>query len=114
MGKGVERKARGGGERERVRERERGRRGEEYTLGWGRRKYGKGAGKRREQESEEGASSLFYSESGTPGCRQETVGQSLDEMPMIFVQNFYQKFLMEKFYVKDAKVLVSASQLGEM
>ena len=27
---------------------------------------------------EEGASSPFYSESGTPGCCQVTVGQSLD------------------------------------
>jgi len=29
---------------------------------------------------EEGASSLFYSESGTPGCCQVTVGRSLEEM----------------------------------
>ena len=27
------------------------------------------------------ASSPFYSESGTPGCCQVTVGQSLDKMP---------------------------------
>ena len=32
----------------------------------------------REQEREDGASSPFYSESGTPGCCQGTVGQSLD------------------------------------
>ena len=32
------------------------------------------------QESEEGASSPFYNESGIPGCCQVTVGQSLDEM----------------------------------
>ena len=35
----------------------------------------------RNQEREEGASSPFYSESGTPGCCQVTVGQSLDKMP---------------------------------
>ena len=33
-----------------------------------------------EQEREEGASSPFYSESGTPVCCQVTVGQSLDRM----------------------------------
>jgi hypothetical protein len=40
---------------------------------------GKGS-KRRERGGGEGrgASSLFYSESGTPGCCQATVGQSLD------------------------------------
>ena len=32
------------------------------------------------QESEEGASSPFYSESGLPGCCQVTMGQSLDRM----------------------------------
>ena len=39
--------------------------------------------KRREQklESEEGAISLLYSESGTPGCCQKTVVQSLNKMP---------------------------------
>jgi hypothetical protein len=31
-------------------------------------------------DSEEGASSPFYSESGIPGNSQVTVGQSLDEM----------------------------------
>jgi hypothetical protein len=36
----------------------------------------------REQESEEGASSLFYPESGTLGCCQVTVGWSLEEMLM--------------------------------
>ena len=30
---------------------------------------------------EKGAGSTFYSESGTPGCCQVTVGQSLDKMP---------------------------------
>jgi hypothetical protein len=30
-------------------------------------------------EREEGASSPFYSESGTPGCYQVTVGRSLDK-----------------------------------
>ena len=34
----------------------------------------------REQESDEGASSPFHSESGTPGCCQVTVEQSLDKM----------------------------------
>jgi len=29
---------------------------------------------KREQESEEGANSLFYNESGTPGCCPVTVG----------------------------------------
>ena len=43
--------------------------------------------KAREQESEEGASSPFYSESGTPGCCQVTVGQSLDKMLTIVAQN---------------------------
>jgi hypothetical protein len=43
----------------------------------------RGAGTRvragaREQEREEGATSPFYSESGTPGFCQVTVGQSLD------------------------------------
>ena len=38
-------------------------------------------GKRsRDQESEEGASSPFSSESGIPSCCQVTVGQSLEEM----------------------------------
>jgi hypothetical protein len=36
---------------------------------------------REEQESKEGASSPFYSESGIPGCCQVTVGRSLDRMP---------------------------------
>ena len=40
-------------------------------------------GKRiREQESEEGASSPFYNESGIPGCCLVTVGQSLEEMEL--------------------------------
>jgi hypothetical protein len=38
---------------------------------------------RREQEREEGPSSPSYSESGSPGCCQLTLGQSLDEMPML-------------------------------
>jgi hypothetical protein len=37
-------------------------------------------GRTRRQEREEGASSPFYSESGTPGCCQVTAGQSLDKM----------------------------------
>ena len=38
-----------------------------------------GKEQKQEQESEEeGASSPFYSESGTPGYCQVTVGQSLD------------------------------------
>jgi hypothetical protein len=40
-----------------------------------------GAGKEQEQENEgEGRASSPYSESGTPGCCQVTVGRSLDEM----------------------------------
>ena len=35
----------------------------------------------REQERGEWASSLFYSEPGTPGCSQVTVGHSPDQMP---------------------------------
>jgi hypothetical protein len=46
---------------------------------------GKGQGdkagaRKEEQESEEGASSPFYSGSGLPGCCQVTVGQNLDRM----------------------------------
>jgi hypothetical protein len=42
----------------------------------------------RRQEREEGASSLFYSESGTPGCCQVTVGWSLDKMlTLVFPTN---------------------------
>jgi hypothetical protein len=33
-----------------------------------------------EQEGKKGASIPFYSESGTPGCCQVNVGQSLDKM----------------------------------
>ena len=44
-----------------------------------------GARTREEQVREEGASSPFYSESGTPGCCQVTVGQSLEEMPTLSV-----------------------------
>jgi len=41
----------------------------------------RGEGKRvRKQESEEGASSPFYTESGIPGCRQVTMRWSLEEM----------------------------------
>jgi hypothetical protein len=36
--------------------------------------------KARKQKRAEGASSPFYSESGTPGCWQATVGRSLDKM----------------------------------
>ena len=36
---------------------------------------------KRKRVSEEGASISFYSESGTPGYCQVTVGQSLDKMP---------------------------------
>jgi hypothetical protein len=39
-----------------------------------------GRKKARDQEREEGASSPFYSESGTPGCCQVTVGRSLTIM----------------------------------
>ena len=46
-------------------------------------------GKSREKEKSKrkrvrrGASSSFYSESGTPGCCQVTVGHSLDRMPAL-------------------------------
>ena len=41
-----------------------------------------GEGKQeQEQESEEGASSPFYIESGTPGYCQVTVGWSVEELP---------------------------------
>ena len=46
---------------------------------WGERGKGK-ARAREEQEKEEGASSPLYSESGTPGCCQVTVGWSLKGM----------------------------------
>jgi hypothetical protein len=34
----------------------------------------------QEGKREQGVSAPFYSESGTPGCCQVTVGQSLDKM----------------------------------
>lgn len=40
----------------------------------------------RRQESEEGVSGPFYSESGTPGCCQVTVGRSLDKMATLIIQ----------------------------
>jgi hypothetical protein len=33
-------------------------------------------------------SSPFYSESGTPGCCQVTVGQSLDKMPTLILNTY--------------------------
>lgn len=39
----------------------------------------------QEREREEGASGPLYSESGTTGCCQVTVGQGLDEMPTLRV-----------------------------
>jgi hypothetical protein len=86
MGRGVERK----GGRERERERERGRRrrrkrkmrrrrrkevGHEHVEGggeWGER------GSRIKRARERGGGKPFYSESGTLGCCQVTVGRSLD------------------------------------
>jgi hypothetical protein len=60
--------------------------------GWGRKGRGEGVGREgergegtereqegKEQERDEGASSPFHSESGTPGCCQVTVGWSLDK-----------------------------------
>jgi hypothetical protein len=47
----------------------------------------------RRQERKEGASSPFYSGSGTPGCCQVTVGQSLDKMPMITTLLLFQRSL---------------------
>jgi hypothetical protein len=101
MGRGVKRVAEGGRERERERERERKRErereremrcrgvkaghehsGRERREGngeeWGRESKSKRV--REEQEREEGASSFFFSGSGTPGCCQVTVGQSLERM----------------------------------
>ena len=51
----------------------------------------------REQEQESkrermGASSPFYSESGTPSYCQVTVGQSLDEMPTNGMISFFSPF----------------------
>jgi hypothetical protein len=40
----------------------------------------------RRQEREGGVSSLFYSESGTPGCCQVTVGRSLDKMLTVLIK----------------------------
>jgi hypothetical protein len=87
MGRGVERVV------ETEKSRERGSRGVEagndhvdgkregdWRMGIeGRRKGEDRAGARR-QERAEGTSSSFYSESGTPGCCQVTVGWSLDKM----------------------------------
>ena len=52
---------------------------------WGERGKGEAIAKqnkrgREEQESKEGSSSPFYSESDLPGCCQVTVGWSLDRM----------------------------------
>jgi hypothetical protein len=60
--------------------RERGRKGLENRPGT----------RRQKQELEEGTSSPFYSESGTPGCCQVTVWQSLDKM-LTFPIWFYKK-----------------------
>ena len=48
-----------------------------------RKKRVRGKRKRREQESEEVASSPFYSKSSIPGYCQVTVGRSLGEMPTL-------------------------------
>jgi hypothetical protein len=93
MGRGVE-----GVETEKGKERERKR---EWSLAmstwregereWGERKSRNGEGGRagaRRQEREEGASSPFYSESGTPGCCQMTVGQSLDKVLTTSIHSF--------------------------
>jgi hypothetical protein len=64
----------GGGVSHEYIEREEERNGERRDRG--------GSKRAREQEGkrEEEACSYFYSESGTPGCCQETVGQSLEDM----------------------------------
>ena len=71
-------------QRERERERERGRQ-TDRDRERERRIHGGERNKRKEQESKkakraEGPSIPFYSESGTPGCCQVIVGQSLDKM----------------------------------
>jgi hypothetical protein len=50
----------------------------------------------RRQERMEGASSPFYSESGTPGCCQVTVGWSLDKMPTQIVCKCKECFILQK------------------
>ena len=45
----------------------------------------------REQESEEGASSPFYSESGLPACCQVTVWWNLDRMLTTMTKATYKK-----------------------
>jgi hypothetical protein len=50
---------------------------------------GEGGKRVRGQESEEGASSPFYNESGIPGCCQVTVGQSLKEMLTVMLLFFF-------------------------
>jgi preprotein translocase subunit SecG len=52
----------------------------------------------RRQESEEGASSPFYSESGTPGFCQVTVGQSLDKMPILINVIFFILFFIIRYF----------------
>jgi hypothetical protein len=47
---------------------------------------------RQEQEREEGASSPFYSEPGTPGCCQVTVGWRLHRM-LTQMRNFLLNYL---------------------
>jgi hypothetical protein len=44
---------------------------------------GRGGEQKQGSKKEGGASSSFYSESGAPGCCQETVGHSLDRMPAL-------------------------------
>jgi hypothetical protein len=87
MGRGVEGvvEAEKGGGRERERERER--RGIETSHEHVKRG-GEGNGERGDRGKrarEEGANSPFYSESGTPGCCQVTVRQSLEEMLTVAV-----------------------------
>ena len=59
--------------------------GHEHVEREGREIWKEGEGMRRQSVSRKarergGASSPFYSESGTPGCCQVTVGRSLDKM----------------------------------
>jgi hypothetical protein len=49
-------------------------------MGWEKGQEDRVRARKQEQERAEGMSSLFYSESGTPGYCQVTMGRSLDKM----------------------------------
>jgi hypothetical protein len=70
-------------ERERKREREREREREIEVVHEHVEREGGGEECKKSKRVRRGASSSFYSESGTPGCCQVTVGRSLEEMPTL-------------------------------